>query len=119
VWDAANGKLILKLSEHDDWIHGAYFSPDGKRIVTACRNGSVKIWDAASGKMLTEVTEHKSSVFSAIFCPNSKRIVTAGEDKTARVWGYELWCPFENLREGMSQIRQLSQEEYATSVRGK
>jgi WD40 repeat protein len=35
---------------HRDWIYDARWSPDGKLIVTASRDKTVRIWDAATGK---------------------------------------------------------------------
>ena len=33
--------------EHDAIIYSARFSPDGKRIVTASKDGTARVWDAA------------------------------------------------------------------------
>lgn len=71
---------------HDDYVFTANFSPDGKKIVTACKDGTAKMWDVETGKLLVEFTGHTGSVLSANFSPDGKRIVTAAQDKTARIW---------------------------------
>ncbi len=35
---------------HSNWIYGAAFSPDGRKIVSASGDGTVRIWDFATGK---------------------------------------------------------------------
>ena len=35
---------------HTSWIYDARWSPDGKLIVTAGRDGSVRLWDVTTGK---------------------------------------------------------------------
>ena len=37
------------LEGHTDGVWSAAFSPDGKRIVTASKDGTARLWDAADG----------------------------------------------------------------------
>jgi dipeptidyl aminopeptidase/acylaminoacyl peptidase len=67
-------------------VHSAQFSPDGKQIVTASGDNTVRVWDAQNGQPLTDPLKHANSVGSAQFSPDGKRIVTASDDGTARVW---------------------------------
>jgi WD40 repeat protein len=68
-------------------VSSAAFSPDGKRIVTASDDKTVRLWDAGTGKQIDEpLTGHMGHVSSAAFSPDGKRIVTASDDKTVRLW---------------------------------
>ena len=61
-------------------IYFASFSPDGKRIIIYCGEGTAHTWDAETGKKL----EESGSVFSdAIISPDGKRFATIDiqEDK--------------------------------------
>ena len=76
----------LKLEGHTDPVYGVAFAPDGKRIVTASKDNTVRVWDAATGKELLKLEGHTGSLIGVAFAPDGQRIVTASDDKTARVW---------------------------------
>ncbi len=61
------------------------FSTDGKRLLTAGCDGTVKVWDAWTGKKLLDFSAHGGPVRAAVFSPDGRRIVTCSKDE-ARVW---------------------------------
>ncbi len=74
---------------HPDWVLNAAFSPDGSRVVTACRDGVVRLWspERSSRDPVKQFRHpHRTVVFSAAFSPDGSRIVTAAGDGVARVW---------------------------------
>jgi WD40 repeat protein len=85
VWDLATGELQLSLKHHPEWVKGCGFSPDGRRIVTGCKDGVVRIFDAASGRELHSIVGHVGRVWDVCFHP-SGRILSAGGDGTVRLW---------------------------------
>lgn len=42
-------------ASHSDWIYDARWSPDGKLIATAGRDGSVRLWDVATGRTVRKI----------------------------------------------------------------
>jgi hypothetical protein len=71
----------------------AYFSPDGKRVLTASYDHSAKVWDCTTGKdQLTFL--HNGIVNSARFGHSAPLVVTASSDKTAQVWDAVSGKPF-------------------------
>jgi WD40 repeat protein len=67
-------------------VSSVAFSPDGKRIVSASHDKTVRVWDARTGKQLLVLTGHADIVTSVAFSPDGKRIVSASRDHTVRVW---------------------------------
>ena len=63
------------------------FSPDGKTVLTAGRDGKARLWDAATGQPLGQPVEHRDPRSCAVaFSPDGKTILTGSVDKTARLW---------------------------------
>ena len=79
-------KLIQTLCEHKGFVNSALYSPDGKRIVLASTDGTIKILDSVSGKCLQTLEGHNATVFSASYSPDGKRIVSASRAGTIKIW---------------------------------
>ncbi len=73
------------------WFHGrplnqASFSPDGRWVLTAGRDGVARIWDLATDQPVGAPMTHAGPVLGAEFSRDGRYVVTACEDRTARVW---------------------------------
>ncbi len=81
------GLEVLKFMQTGHEIGGssANFSPDGKQIVSASWDGSLKLWDLA-GNCLQTFTGHTDVVWSANFRPDGKQIVSASWDGSLKLW---------------------------------
>jgi WD40 repeat protein len=72
----------------------ARWSPDGRRILTASDDGTVRIWDAQNGRQLQGSIKHED--LSAVqYSPDGRQIATGGRDEYVRAWnaenGAKLW----------------------------
>ena len=78
------------LNGHTNNVTSASFSPDGKKIVSASWDKTIRIWDVETGKQIGVATEnHTSFVSYATFSPDGKKIISASDDRTIRIWDAE------------------------------
>ena len=70
-------------------VSACRFAPDGKTLVSASWDKTLKIWDVESGTCKTTLEGHSGMVFACDFAPHGKTIVSASEDKTVRIWDVE------------------------------
>jgi WD40 repeat protein len=69
-------------------------SPDGRRIVTAQFDGSLRLWDAETGQPIgSPLTGHRGVAEVVTYSTDGHRIVSGGDDKTVRVWNADTGQP--------------------------
>jgi len=95
---SADGKRpnLGLLAGHAGPIHACAYSPDGTRLLSVGKDGTLRMWDASSGVQLLRCEGHKGKVNTCAFSPDSTRFLSGGSDGTVRVWratsGVELLC---------------------------
>jgi WD40 repeat protein len=88
---AAPPGLVATLRGHKEAVYGVAFSPDGKLLVTASGDPSIKVWRLADGKELKTFAGpngHKQLVLAVALRPDGAEFATAGADNSARVWDF-------------------------------
>ena len=69
-------------------------SPDGRRIVTAQFDGSLRLWSPETGQPIgSPLTGHQGPVEVVYFSPDGHRIASGGDDKTVRLWNADTGQP--------------------------
>jgi len=54
--DASNGKQVLQQGAHNDWVLGTCFSRDGKYLVSASRDRTLKLTEVSTQRFIDNVT---------------------------------------------------------------
>jgi WD40 repeat protein len=61
-------------------------TPDGKRVLSASKDRTVRTWDVETGKELGRFTGHTDEVLSVTVTPDGKQALSVGADKVVRHW---------------------------------
>ena len=88
-YSQAADALAIELKGHTGAVRSVCFSPDGKTVVSAGADETVRIWNVESGEVLQKLLGHTREVWLATFSPGGERIVTASWDRTVRIWETE------------------------------
>ncbi|MEO8428698.1 MAG: protein kinase, partial [Verrucomicrobiota bacterium] len=86
VWDAATGQPVGRELVHGNTVNCAFFSPDGRLILTASYDQTARLWDASTGELVGDAMSHADAIEWAVFSPDGLRIATAGRDHFVRIW---------------------------------
>ncbi|NES01067.1 MAG: hypothetical protein F6J86_46155, partial [Symploca sp. SIO1B1] len=64
-------------------------SPNGKWVISASRDNTIKVWNLETGKEIFTLTDHTSLVLAVAVTPDGKRVISASSDNSLKVWDLE------------------------------
>lgn len=72
---------------HPDDVTAVALSGDGRRVVSAAADATVRVWDALrGGEPLAVHTGHSGRVGSVAWSPDGSRVASGGDDLSVRIW---------------------------------
>jgi len=71
---------------HSGEVASAVYSSDGKKILSASSDHTIKEWDVATGACVSTFTGHSHWVNSAVYSSDGKKILSASDDHTIKEW---------------------------------
>ena len=110
VWDMGSGECLRTLQERSDSMSFAMVTSvptasclreltghgwtvwavaavgDGRRVVAAHGDCTLKVWDTESGACLSSMAGHQGYIWALVVHPDGKRVISAGDDRSVRVW---------------------------------
>jgi eukaryotic-like serine/threonine-protein kinase len=96
LWRRSDASL-LALQAGEGAVLAAAMTPDGRRFVTGCADGSLHVWDGETGARLGVLTGHDGAVNAVAVTDDGARAVSGGADGTVRVWDVEHGRPLSEL----------------------
>jgi WD40 repeat protein len=85
ILDAGNAREVWSLRGHTLTVTDADFSPDGRRLVTASGDRTVRIWDLGTGQEILKLSGDPL-VTTVRFVSGGRRLIGGSMDRTIRVW---------------------------------
>jgi len=77
---------LSPLARRTHSVNACAFSPDGRWIVSADSDRTLKMWEAATGALVRALSSHTRPVSGCAFSPDGLFIVSASWDHTLKVW---------------------------------
>ncbi len=93
------------IKAHDEVVRRVAISPDGRLLLSASFDTSVKCWDLATSRELRTFTRHRNRVYDVAFGPDG-RAYSAGMDGAVWAWDIESGDPIGSydVPSGLSSV---------------
>lgn len=111
VFHAEDGRLLQRIGNVAERIHGLDFSPDGTLLAIAAgtpgRFGEVTLVQMKDGKLAAELALAADAFLDVAFSPDGNKVAAAGADRTIRVW---------NTADGTEILRAEGHADWVTAI---
>ncbi|EKG22594.1 hypothetical protein MPH_00062 [Macrophomina phaseolina MS6] len=99
--------------QHNRFIFGTAFSPDGTHLATVGADKRIWLYDGKTGEAKTQIGEdvHTGSIFGVSWANDSKRFVTASADQTVRIWDAETGSNVQTWRMGEEGVVKIGHQQ--------
>src|SRR5215831_18654963 len=101
--DNTPAAVVTTLKGHGEAVYAVAYNPDGKFIVTASFDRTLKVFDAKSGKEFKTFggqQGHQNLVVSVALSPDGTLIASGSADNTAKVWDFPSSNALRSLAHG-------------------
>ncbi len=82
----ADGKELVKLENHSDWVFATTWTKDGKRILSGGRDRAMKLIDAANGQFIDDINKLIEGVLCFARHPKEDIVAYGGEQGVSRTY---------------------------------
>jgi WD40 repeat protein len=87
LWDVASGKELQKFPDHPSAVKGVAFRPNGRSVLGACDDGTVKVWDRDTEQLTFSFHgELVAYPYNCWFSPDGRRLAGSCLDGVVKIW---------------------------------
>ena len=89
IWDAATGRLLVRLQGHSSWVGKLVFSKDGHSLVSAAADQTLRFWDTATWTEVKVLRGHRDEVHAVAVSETGHLVASASRDGDLMLWNDE------------------------------
>ena len=82
----SNAQEPIEFKGHEEVVYDARFLPNGKSLVTASFDQTLKLWDVGTQSTLRTMEGHTGIVLTVDVSADGKLIASGSSDRTIRLW---------------------------------
>lgn len=86
LYDVPARKWVRNYRGHSTSVCDVRFSNDGRRLVSASFDGTVKFWPVEPAPAFLTLEGHDQPVWVLAYSPDDRQVATGGFDGTAKLW---------------------------------
>jgi cytochrome c len=98
IWNASNGKIRGTLEGHQMGITQLAASPDGKRLLSASIDQSMRLWDLVKLTEIAEHGKHDGQIYATAFSPDGKTALSGGRYGYLIQWDLATGKPIRTIK---------------------
>ena len=95
------GKEVMRLENHSDWVLATAFSTDGKNVLSTGRDQAIKLSLVEGGSFVDDINTHITAIRCMAKHPKADQVLVAGDDGVPRL--YQMF---------RTKIRTMNQEDH-------
>lgn len=88
---------LMTLTGHEVNVQSCAVSPDGRQIVSASSDKTLKIWNVENGSEVATLVGHQDWVRDCAYSPDGRLIVSASRDGMVKLWDARTGSPQGSL----------------------
>jgi len=77
---------VATLKGHTSYVTACAVTPDGRHVVSASRDQTLKVWELESGRAVATLAGHIGLVRTCAVTSHGRHVVSASYDQTLKVW---------------------------------
>jgi len=86
-------QVPMPLVGHSEPVYDAVFTPDGRWVITASFDKTLRLWDSRSRQSVRTMSGHSGLVLSIAVHPDGSRLASGAMDNTIKIWDVPLNAP--------------------------
>ncbi|MBK9139746.1 MAG: protein kinase [Verrucomicrobia bacterium] len=86
IWDAETGRLMIRLDGHTAWTGRLVFSHNGRRLISASADQTIRLWDTGSWTETAALRGHGDEIHAVAVSDEQNLIASVGRDGELMLW---------------------------------